>query len=129
MLETRNLKKHSICLHQTPAPDTISYNELINGTAQFGNMEDAIKILSNMPNPNSSSWNSIITGYVNRERAREALDFFNEMHSKDIQMDQFTFSSILSGIAGVSALTWGMLVHSCTIKNGLDKSIVLLGVH
>ncbi|KAK9275941.1 hypothetical protein L1049_023216 [Liquidambar formosana] len=108
-----------------PNPDTISYNELINGIAQFGNIEDAIEILSTMPTPNSSSWNSIVTGYVNHDRAREALDFFSEMHSKDVQMDQFTFSSILSGIAGLSALTWGMLIHCCTIKCCLDDSIVV----
>nr|POF05558.1 putative pentatricopeptide repeat-containing protein [Quercus suber] len=112
-------------LQQMPNPDTISYNELINGLAHFGDIEDAIHIMSTMPSPNSSSWNSIITGYVNRDRAREALNFFCRMHSKDIEMDQFTFSSILSGIAGLSALTWGMLIHCCTIKCGLGTSIVV----
>ena len=108
-----------------PEPDTISYNELINGTAQFGNIEDATRILSSMPNPNSSSWNAIITGYVNRDRSWEALDLFTRMQAKDIEMDQFTFSSILSGIAGLAALKWGLLIHCCTIKYGLDKSIVV----
>ncbi|XP_059645406.1 putative pentatricopeptide repeat-containing protein At5g47460 [Cornus florida] len=121
----RRLEQAANFLHQMPNPDTISYNELINGIAQFGNIEDAIQVLVNMPNSNSSSWNSIITGYVNREQARAALEFFSKMHSKDIVMDQFTFSSLLSGIAGVSALTWGMLIHCRTIKSGLDESIVV----
>ena len=112
-------------LHHMPNPDTISYNELINGLAHFGDIEDAIHIMSNMPSPNSSSWNSIITGYVNQDRAREALNIFCRMHSKDVEMDQFTFSSVLSGIAVLSALTWGMLIHCCTIKCGLDTSIVV----
>lgn len=112
-------------LQQMPNPDTISYNELINGLAHFGDIEDAFHIMSTMPSPNSSSWNSIITGYVNRDRAQEALNFFCRMHSKDIEMDQFTFSSILSGIASLSALTWGMLIHCCTIKCGLCTSIVV----
>lgn len=112
-------------LQQMPNPDTISYNELIFGLAQFGDTEDAIKMLSTMPNPNSSSWNSIITGYVNRNRTPEALDLFYKMHSENIDMDQFTFSSILSGVAGLSALTWGMLIHCCTIKFGLDASAVV----
>lgn len=110
---------------QMPRPDTISYNELISGFAQCGEMEEAIKILSNMPTPNLSSWNTIITGYVNRNQARRAVDIFCKMHSEDIIMDQFTFSSILSGVAGLPALTWGMLIHCCTIKCGLDRSTVV----
>lgn len=112
-------------LRLMPNPDSISYNGLINGIAQVGSIEDAIQVLSTMPNPNSSSWNSIITGYVNRNLAPEALDIFNKMHSRSIQMDEFTFSIILNGVAFLSALTWGKLIHCCTIKYGLDASIVV----
>lgn len=112
-------------LEQMPDPDTISYNELINGIAQFGNIEDAIMILATMPNSNSSSWNSIITGYVNRNRAREALEFFSKMHLEGIEKDQFTFSSILSGVGSISALAWGTLIHCCSMRSGLDKSVVV----
>ncbi|XP_004301195.1 PREDICTED: putative pentatricopeptide repeat-containing protein At5g47460-like [Fragaria vesca subsp. vesca] len=112
-------------LQQMDDPDIISYNEMINGFSRFGDIEDAIELLLSMPNPNSSSWNSIITGYVNRGRAREALDFFCKMQMENVEMDQFTFSSILSGVAGISALTWGMLIHCCTIKYGLATSVVV----
>ncbi|KAE8699882.1 metalloendoproteinase 1-like [Hibiscus syriacus] len=103
-----------------PARDTISYNELISGIAQFGNIDDAIGILLDTPSPNSATWTSILTGYVNRNRPWEGLRFFNEMHSNDAQMDEFSFSIILSGIAGLSALTWGMLTHCCTINALID---------
>lgn len=112
-------------LQLMPKPDTISFNGLINGIAQAGNIEDAVWILSTMPCPNSSSWNSIITGFVNRNRVRESLDMFNKMHSRNVQMDEFTLSVILNGIAGLSALTWGMLIHCCTIKCGVDTSVVV----
>ncbi|XP_028798586.1 putative pentatricopeptide repeat-containing protein At5g47460 [Neltuma alba] len=112
-------------LHLMPNPDTISYNGLINGIAQVGSMEEAIQILSTMPNPNSSSWNSIITGYVNRNQAPAALDMFSKMHSRNAGMNEFTFSIILNGIACLSALTWGMLIHCFTIKYGLDTSVVV----
>ncbi|KAK4262597.1 hypothetical protein QN277_028138 [Acacia crassicarpa] len=112
-------------LHLMPNPDTVSYNGLINGIAQVGNMKDAIQILSTMPNPNSSSWNSIITGYVNRNQAPEAFDMFSKMHSRNVEMNEFTFSIILNGIAYLSALTWGMLIHCFTIKYGLDTSVVV----
>ncbi|KAL3497496.1 hypothetical protein ACH5RR_040228 [Cinchona calisaya] len=112
-------------LHHMIYPDTISYNEVISGIAQFGKVEDAIDILFSMPNPNSSSWNSVITGYVNRSRARDAVDFFSKMHFSGIRMDQFTYSSILSGIASISAVTWGILIHCCTMKCGLDGSVVV----
>ncbi|KAK4728498.1 hypothetical protein R3W88_021486 [Solanum pinnatisectum] len=112
-------------LRQMPEPDTVSYNEVISGVAQFGNIEDAVGMLSRLPNPNSSSWNSIITGYVNRGRAEEALLFFQNMHRSTVFMDQFTFSSILSGIANIPAITWGKLIHCCTVKYGVNETVVV----
>ncbi|KAH6782397.1 hypothetical protein C2S52_000746 [Perilla frutescens var. hirtella] len=111
--------------HQMPDPDTISYNELIDGVAKFGVVEDAITLLSKMPNPNSSSWNAIITGYANRGRGRDAMNFFCKMHSCGVHMDEFTFSSVLSSIASLSATTSGSLTHCCALKCGLDMYIVV----
>uniref|UniRef100_A0A2P2QLA4 Putative pentatricopeptide repeat-containing protein At5g47460 n=1 Tax=Rhizophora mucronata TaxID=61149 RepID=A0A2P2QLA4_RHIMU len=111
--------------YQMPEPDTISYNELINGIAQFGNIKDAAEALSIMPNPNSSTWNSIITAYVNRSKPLEALHFFTKMHSSGTKMDEYTFSILLSAIAGLAALKWGMLIHSCCVKLGLDASVII----
>ncbi|CAJ1938123.1 unnamed protein product [Sphenostylis stenocarpa] len=82
-------------LNLMPNPDTVSYNGLINGIARVGNMEDVVHVLSSLPNPNSSSWNSVISGFVNRNRTREALDMFCKMHLKNVEMDEFTFSTIL----------------------------------
>ncbi|KAG4403875.1 hypothetical protein AAZX31_01G195000 [Glycine max] len=112
-------------LHLMPNTDTVSYNGLINGIAQFGNVEVAVQVLSSLPSPNSSSWNSVITGFLDTNRAREALDMFRKMHLRKVEMDEFTFSIILNGIACLSALTWGMLIHCCTIKCGLDASVVV----
>lgn len=111
--------------NQMPNPDTISYNEIISGIAQFGKMEQAVEVLSTMPNPNSSSWNSIITGYVNRNDPRNALKFFYRMHSNDIRMDEFTFSSILSGVARVGAYKWGTSIHCFVVKCGFDELVVV----
>jgi len=112
-------------LQLMPNPDVVSYNGLINGIAQAGKIEDAVRILSTMSCPNSSSWNSVITGFVNRSRVPEALEMFGKMHLRNLQMDEFTFSIILNGIASLSALTWGMLIHCCTVKYGLDSSVVV----
>ncbi|XP_012574469.1 putative pentatricopeptide repeat-containing protein At5g47460 [Cicer arietinum] len=112
-------------LQLMPNPNGISYNGLINGIAQAGKIEDAVWILSTMPCPNSSSWNSIITGFVNRNRVQEALDMFGKMHLRNLPMDEFTFSIILNGIASLSALTWGMTIHCCTVKYGVDSCVVV----
>lgn len=111
--------------YQLPNPDIISYNELINGIAHFGNIEEALKILADMPEPNSSSWNSILTGYVNRNRVFEGLDFFCKMKTEGVEMDEYTFSITLSGIASLAALTWGSLIHCCVIIQGLNASVVV----
>ncbi|KAF8019322.1 hypothetical protein BT93_G0103 [Corymbia citriodora subsp. variegata] len=114
----QNLEEALNFLQEMPNPDTISYNE-------FGNIEYAVQTLLYMPKPNSSSWNSIITGYVNRNRSREALNLFTRMHLEGMEMDQFTFSSILSGIGSLAALSWGIAIHCCTTKCGFDSSVVV----
>ncbi|KAL8514091.1 hypothetical protein ACS0TY_013273 [Phlomoides rotata] len=111
--------------HQMPNRDTISYNELIDGIAKFGVVDEAIDVLLKMPSSNSSSWNSIITGYTNRGRNREALKFFCKMHSCGVRLDEFTLSSLLSGIARLSSILWGSSIHCCAIKNGLDGYVVV----
>ncbi|KAA0041078.1 putative pentatricopeptide repeat-containing protein [Cucumis melo var. makuwa] len=121
----RRLEQASRYLQRMPRPDTISFNELINGYAQFGDIEYAVEILSKMDSPNSSSWNAVLTGYVDRDETWKALSFFTKMHSCDVGMDQFTFSSILSGVAGLSALEWGLAIHCCITKCGLDTSTVV----
>ncbi|KAK4788485.1 hypothetical protein SAY86_019804 [Trapa natans] len=121
----QKLKQALAFFHEMHAPDTISYNEVITGISQFGDIAQACHMLSVMPFPNSSSWNSIITGCVNRDRAGEAMVVFVRMHSEGWQLDQFTFSSILSGIASLAALPWGMMIHCCTIKHCLDAVVVV----
>ncbi|KAL9231141.1 hypothetical protein vseg_006399 [Gypsophila vaccaria] len=111
--------------YQMPCPDTITYNELINGVSRFGVIDDAVAVLRSMPKPNSSSWNSILSAYVVRNRAGEALKFFAEMHRKGVVMDGFTFSSIISGIASISAFRWGVLMHCYTVKCGLVASTII----
>lgn len=119
------LDKAFTVFHRMPNPDTISYNELIDGISKFGVVEDAIALLSRMPNPNSSSWNAIITGYANRGRGGDAMRFFCKMHSCGVRMDEFTFSSVLSSIASLSALKLGSSTHCCTVKSGLDAYVVI----
>ncbi|XP_021856640.2 putative pentatricopeptide repeat-containing protein At5g47460 [Spinacia oleracea] len=121
----RRLELASDYFYQMPYPDTVTYNEMINGISQFGDIDEAIKILKSMPNPNSSSWNAIISGYVVKNRAWEALNFFTQMKARSVVMDEFTYSSILSGIACISALRWGTLLHCCVIKQGLVTSMMI----
>ncbi|KAK1326453.1 putative pentatricopeptide repeat-containing protein [Acorus calamus] len=112
-------------LREMPAPDTISYNEVIDAVARFGDMDEALRILDEMPAPNASSWNSIIGGYVRSGRAEEALAFFKMIHSRgSFAKDDFTYSSVLSGIADASNLGWGMQVHSLLVKSGQPDSRV-----
>lgn len=119
------LQEADAIFHRMPNRDTISYNELIDGIAKFGVVDDAIDVLCKMPSSNSSSWNSIITGYANRGRGREALLFFCKMHSCGVRLDEFTLSSLLSGIARLSSILWGSSIHCCAIKNGLDGYVVV----
>ncbi|GAV85064.1 PPR domain-containing protein/PPR_2 domain-containing protein, partial [Cephalotus follicularis] len=100
-------------------------NCLVDMYGKCGSVEEAIWVFDDMIDRDIISWNSAIAAYVNRNSAEEGLEFFRKMHVMDMQMDLFTFSIILSGVASLAALTWGVMIHCCTVKHGLNSSIVV----
>ncbi|KAL1214007.1 putative pentatricopeptide repeat-containing protein [Cardamine amara subsp. amara] len=111
--------------HQMPNPDTVTYNELIDAFVKSGNFNNAFQILSSMPNPNSSSWNTILTGYVNSDQSGEATEFFTKMHLSGVRFDEYSLSIVLAAIAALAIVPWGSLIHSCSLKLGLDSRVVV----
>ncbi|KAL0724597.1 hypothetical protein Bca4012_039196 [Brassica carinata] len=55
--------------------------------------------------------------------AYKAIECFSEMRREGNQLNQFTFPSVLTACAAVSARRIGVQVHGCVVKSGFKTSI------
>lgn len=75
------------------------------------------------------SWNSIITGFVQGGRAKEAVEFFQEMQSLSgddvVRPDKITIASVLSACANLGAIDLGNWVYGYLMRSGLECDVVI----
>ncbi|KAL4286991.1 hypothetical protein AHAS_Ahas19G0141500 [Arachis hypogaea] len=76
-----------------------------------------------MHTSNVVAWNAMISGHAKRGHHKEAIEFFLEMRKCGIKSSRSTWASVLSAIASLVALDYGLLVHGEAIKQGLGSSI------
>lgn len=79
-----------------PNPDILSWNLVISGYAQMGNLEIARDLFERMPQKNRISWNSIIAGYEKNKDYEGAIELFIKMQLEGEKPDRHTLSSLLS---------------------------------
>lgn len=71
------------------------------------------------------SWNSMISGYARNNYAFESLSLFCRMIQEGAKPDQVTFISVLVACDQITALQFGMSVHSYLVKNGFGATTVV----
>nr|POE69698.1 pentatricopeptide repeat-containing protein [Quercus suber] len=101
--------------------DLVSVNIVIERLMRIGECNFAKKVFDKMPTRDTVTWNSVIGGYVKNARFEEALTFFREMLSSNVELDAFTFASILTGCARLGALNHAYWVHDHMINQTLYR--------
>ncbi|BFG26181.1 hypothetical protein CerSpe_124550 [Prunus speciosa] len=71
------------------------------------------------------SWNSMIRGYEQNGDAFESLRLFCRMVMEGAEVDEVTIITILGACDQISALQFGMSVHSCLVKKGFGANIIV----
>lgn len=103
--------------------DVVSWTAIIAGYAKLGSLESARHMFDKMPERNVVSWNAMIAGYAQNAYGEEALKIFWHMLRANVKVNQFTFVSVLSACASLSALEHGKQVHACIIRAGFKFSV------
>eukprot|EP01018_Ginkgo_biloba_P028281 Gb_00409 [translate_table: standard] len=98
---------------------------LVDMYAKCGSIEDARLVFDEMPERNVVSWNGMIAGYDQNGGSDEALKLFHKMRMEDLRPDQFTFATIVSACANLSALEQGKQVHAHVIRVNYVSDIFL----
>lgn len=103
-------------------PDQVAYVTVICACVGVGKLDKACELFAEMPNPNVVAWNVMISGHARAGYEVEALMIFLKMRKADVKPTRSTLGSILSAIAGLAALDYGLLIHAHAVKQGLDSN-------
>ncbi|KAL7132625.1 hypothetical protein ABFS83_12G087300 [Erythranthe nasuta] len=95
-----------------PEKNLVMYNTMLMGFLRCGMVEDSYKLFACMPEKDSISWTTMITGLMQNGMDKEALDLFREMRFEGVNMDQFTFGSVLTSCGGLLASKEGKQIHA-----------------
>lgn len=68
-------------------------------------------------------WTAMLTGYAQNGDSLKAIQCFKEMRILGIDSNQFTFPSILTACAAISAYTFGLQVHGCIVWSGFGANV------
>ncbi|OIV93262.1 hypothetical protein TanjilG_23103 [Lupinus angustifolius] len=98
-------------------PTNISIAKLANS----GQLEQARHLFDEMPLRTVSSWNTMISGYSKWGCYTEALAFASLMHHSCVELNEVSFSMLLSACARDGSLLHGKQVHSLVLKHGYER--------
>ncbi|ESQ43968.1 hypothetical protein EUTSA_v10006471mg [Eutrema salsugineum] len=99
-------------------------NGLLAMYAQCKRISEAEYLFVTMPGErNDVTWTSMLTGYSKNGFAYKAIECFRDMRREGNQSNQFTFPSVLTACAAVSARRVGVQVHGCIVRSGFMTNI------
>ncbi|PIA34173.1 hypothetical protein AQUCO_03800032v1 [Aquilegia coerulea] len=68
-------------------------------------------------------WSAMVTGYSQNGDGLRAIECFRDMRGEDVGTNQFTFPSVLTACAAMSAHVFGRQVHCCIIQSGFGVNV------
>ncbi|KAK2433218.1 pentatricopeptide repeat-containing protein, mitochondrial [Trifolium repens] len=106
--------------------DELAFVTVLNGCVALGKLDYACKLFDEMEMDSCSNvvvWNVMISGHAKRGYYKEAVEFYREMRKNDVESSRSTLASVLSAIAGLGDLGYGLLVHGEAVKLGFESSV------
>eukprot|EP01018_Ginkgo_biloba_P019327 Gb_27416 [translate_table: standard] len=104
-------------------PNIILGNRLVIMYSKFGSLDEARRVLDDMPERNVVTWTIMIGAYVRCGYGDEALRLFYQMQRVGIQLDQFAFTSLLPACANLASLEHGQELHGSIVKRGFQLDV------
>ncbi|PIN17514.1 hypothetical protein CDL12_09825 [Handroanthus impetiginosus] len=83
----------------------------------FGMLDEAVKVFEGSLDKDIVSWNAIFDGFL-KYTCDEIPRFWHRMMSEGIKPDEFTFATVLTGLAELSNLEMGLQVQALLVKSG-----------
>ncbi|GFY90295.1 tetratricopeptide repeat (TPR)-like superfamily protein [Actinidia rufa] len=93
---------------------------LVDMYAKCGDLKSARRALETMDIDNVISWNAMLVGCVRQGIEEEALLLFKRMHARGMDIDDFTYPSVLNSCASVKDMENAKSVHCLIVKTGFE---------
>lgn len=101
----------------------VLHNTMVMGFLRCGMVEESKRLFAGMRQRDSISWTTMITGLTHNGCKLEAIDVFNEMRYAGVNMDQYTFGSVLTACGALAALGRGKQIHAFIIRTHFDDNV------
>ncbi|KAL0555156.1 hypothetical protein IC582_009095 [Cucumis melo] len=102
--------------------DVFVGSSLVDMYAKCGEIGDARHLFDEMPERNVVSWSGMIYGYAQLDDGVEALTLFKQALIEDVDVNDFTFSSVIRVCSSSTLLELGKLIHGLCLKMSFDSS-------
>eukprot|EP01018_Ginkgo_biloba_P036923 Gb_03481 [translate_table: standard] len=103
--------------------NVVSWNAMIAGNAQNGDVNEALKLFQKMPDRNVVSWTTMISVYTQNGHFNDALILFRQMQLTSVKPNSVTFASVLPACANLAALEFGKGVHEDIVRSGFQSDV------
>ncbi|KAL0417334.1 UNVERIFIED_CONTAM: Pentatricopeptide repeat-containing protein, mitochondrial [Sesamum latifolium] len=84
---------------------------------EHGVLGEAMQVFDGCLNKNIVSWNAMFDGFL-KYSCDDIPGFWQRMSSEGIKPDEFTFATVLTGLAELSNLEIGLQAHALLVKSG-----------
>lgn len=106
--------------------DLIVRNSLVHFYSEKGYLSDATKVFHESSVRDVVSWTSMIDGFVQKNMADEALEFFEKMCSSGLEPNEVTMITLFSACSLKGDLSLGRSIHELVERNGVKCSLNLM---
>lgn len=107
------------------AHDLVPLNLVIQSFVKVGKCDIAKRVFDKMHFRDVVTWNSMIGGFVRNAQYEEALRLFEDMMRSNVEADEFTFASVITGCGRLGALNYGQRVHYLMIEKKTELNFIL----
>lgn len=104
------------------ASDDYVGNSLISMYAKSGRMDDAQKAFESLFEKNLDSYNTVVDAYAKNVDSEGAFELFHEISDFGVEVNAFTFTSLLSGASSIGAIGKGEQIHARLLKSGFQSN-------
>ncbi|GAB4855543.1 hypothetical protein Ancab_024163 [Ancistrocladus abbreviatus] len=104
----------------------VVWNSLLSMYAKCQEFSDAVKVFDQMPVRDTVSWNSIMSGFLTNGEFHKGFRVFKRFMELGIdQLDQATFTTILSACDGPGFLGVSRVIHALVILSGYEGELTV----
>ncbi|CAK9161359.1 unnamed protein product [Ilex paraguariensis] len=100
-------------------------NSLIEMYCSCNSMVIAKRLFEELTWKDTVAWNSLISGYARNGNSFESLRYFCRMLVEGVLPDKVTFVIVLGACGLITALQFGLSVHSCIVTKGFDTNAMV----